>query len=144
MKKILSFLVLSTMLLNIQAQTKEEENVAAAVAFLVKSLESGDRSSLEKISAEFLSYGHSNGLVENKSQFVEALASGQSDFINISISNQSIVVTGKNAIVRHRLDATTRDRGKDGEAHLNILLVFRKEQGRWKLLARQAARIVVP
>lgn len=143
MKKILSFLFLSVFLLNLQGQTREEENVAAAVVFLVKALESGDRASLEKISSEYLSYGHSSGLVENRSQFVQALASGQSDFLNISISNQSIVVTGKNAIVRHRLDATTRDKGKDGEAHLNILLVFRKEQGQWKLLARQAAKIIV-
>lgn len=143
MKKILSFLFLSVFLLNLQGQTREEENVAAAVVFLVKALESGDRTSLEKISSENLSYGHSSGLVENRSQFVQALASGQSDFLNISISNQRIVVTGKNAIVRHRLDATTRDKGKDGEAHLNILLVFRKEQGQWKLLARQAAKIIV-
>lgn len=143
MKKFLFFIALTTTLLNLQAQTREEENVAAAVVFLVKSLENGDRESLEKITSEYLSYGHSGGMVENKSQFVEALASGQSDFISISISNQSIVVTGKNAIVRHRLDASTKDRGKEGEAHLNILLVFRKEQGQWKLLARQAAKIVV-
>jgi ketosteroid isomerase-like protein len=142
MKKILSLVLLSALLLNVTAQTREEESVAAAVVFLVKALESGDRAALEKISSAELSYGHSSGLVETRSQFVDALSSGQSDFVNINISNQTLVVTGKNAIVRHRLDATTQDRGKSGEAHLNILLVFRKEQGQWKLLARQAAKIV--
>jgi hypothetical protein len=29
-----------------------------------------------------------------------------------------------------------------GEIHLNILYVFRKEKGEWKLLARQAARVI--
>lgn len=143
MKKMISLLVVAAFALTLHAQTKQEESAAAAVVFLVKALESGDRASLEKISSENLSYGHSSGLVETRLQFIEALASGQSDFLNISISNQSIVVTGKNAIVRHRLDARTKDRGKEGEAHLNILLVLRKEQGQWKLLARQAAKIVV-
>lgn len=143
MKKILlplafaSFCFFST-----QAQKKKQEPVASAVAALVKAMESGDRTALEKLSSEHLSYGHSGGHVENKAAFVEAIASGTSDFLTIEISKQSIDVTGKNAIVRHQLDAKTLDKGKPGEAHLNILYVFRKENGEWKMLARQAAKIV--
>ena len=54
----------------------------------------------------------------------------------------NIDLTGKNAIVRHQLDAKTMDKGKPGEAHLNVLYVFRKENGEWKMLARQAAKIL--
>jgi ketosteroid isomerase-like protein len=125
-----------------QAQKKKIEPVASVVAALVKAMETGDRTALEKLASDHLSYGHSGGHVENKVEFVEAIASGTSDFLTIDISKQSIDITGKNAIVRHQLDAKTMDKGKPGEAHLNVLYVFRKENGEWKMLARQAAKIL--
>lgn len=143
MKKIfLSLAFASCCFFTIQAQNKKQGPVSSAIAALVKAMESGDRTALQKLSSENLSYGHSSGHVENKAEFVEAIASGTSDFLTIEISKQSIDVTGKNAIVRHQLDAKTMDKGKAGEAHLNVLYVFRKENGEWKLLARQAAKIV--
>jgi ketosteroid isomerase-like protein len=142
MKKLFGFLLLLIAFTGTQSQTKQETEVTKAVSSLISALEAGDRLALEELSSTALSYGHSNGRVENRIEFIEALASGVSDFINIKTSNQTISVTGKNAIVRHRLDAAVVDKGKQGEAHLNILLVFVKEKGMWKLLARQAAKIV--
>lgn len=142
MKKILVSLVFASICFASQAQQKKQTPVANAVASLVKAMETGDRAALEKLSSEHLSYGHSGGHVENKAEFVEAIASGKSDFLTIEISKQTIDITGKNAIVRHQLDAKTMDKGKPGEAHLNILYVFRKENGEWKMLARQAAKIL--
>lgn len=142
MKKImLNIAMLLTMTASF-SQTKDERNAEAAVSFLVRALESSNKAELESIASEELSYGHSNGLVEDKKAFVEALTNGSSDFENIKISNQSIKVTGNLALVRHRLDAGTLNKGVKGEIHLNVLLVFRKEKGEWKLLARQAARVI--
>jgi ketosteroid isomerase-like protein len=143
MKKIfLSLAFVSFCFFTTQAQKKKEIPVTSAVAALVKAMETGDRTTLEKLASDHLSYGHSSGHVENKAEFVEAIASGTSDFLTIDISKQSIDITGKNAIVRHQLDAKTMDKGKPSEAHLNVLYVFRKENGEWKMLARQAAKIL--
>lgn len=142
MKKLCILLLFSCMTCFIHGQAKPEQEVISAFDFLIKALESGEREALEKITSSALSYGHSNGRVENRSEFVEALSSKQSDFISINVSNQIVSVSGKNAIVRHRLDAVTKDKGVSGEAHLNVMLVFRKEKGKWKLLARQAAKII--
>ena len=103
---------------------------------------SGGRSDLESVASVHLSYGHSGGLVEGRTEFVEKIASGKSDFVKIDISNQTIAISGKTAIVRHRLDGVTNNNGTPGEIHLNILLVFRNEKGNWKLYARQAARVM--
>ena len=143
MKKILLSLAFASLcFFTTQAQKQKKVPVASAVTALVKAMETGDRTTLEKLASDHLSYGHSGGHVENKAEFVEAIASGTSDFLTIDISKQSIDVTGKNAIVRHQLDAKTMDKGKPGEAHLNVLYVFRKENGEWKMLARQAAKIL--
>jgi ketosteroid isomerase-like protein len=142
MKKFIFLLAIVVGSASSFAQSKNEKNAETAVAFLIKALESSNKADLENIASEELTYGHSNGLVEDKKGFVEALTNGSSDFENIKISNQTIKVTGNLALVRHRLDAGTLNKGVKGEIHLNVLLVFRKEKGEWKLLARQAARVI--
>lgn len=123
------------------AQSKKETQVSAAVEKLKLAMVSGERAALESIAADQLSYGHSGGLVETKAQFVEKIASGASDFVTIDLKNQTIMVSGNTAIVRHELHATTNDNNKPGEVHLRIMLVWQKQGKEWKLLGRQAVKI---
>jgi hypothetical protein len=129
------------LVLTVNAQTKEEVEVAKAVDFLKKAMIDGDRAELEKITADKLSYGHSSGLVQNKKEFVENIASGVADFITIDLPNQSISISGNTAVIRHELHAKFTDGGKPAEAHLKVLLVMQKQSGKWRLLARQAVKI---
>ena len=124
------------------AQSVDEKAVEVAVEFLRLAMVSGNREDLEKIAHDKLSYGHSSGTVEDKKQFVENIASGSSDFLSIELTDQTIILSGNTALVRHKLYAKTNDKGKPpGEVRLIILLVFQKENKEWKLLARQAARM---
>jgi ketosteroid isomerase-like protein len=125
------------------AQSKDEKQIADAVEQLKKAMVDGDKTMLEKLAAEALSYGHSSGLVENKKDFVEKLVSGNSDFLSIDFTEQTISVSGNTAIVRHVLTGKTHDKGKEiGDVHIKVLLVWQKQKGGWKLLARQAVKIV--
>lgn len=128
------------MAITMYAQTKDETTVAGAVEQLRKAMIDGNKTDLENIASEKLSYGHSSGLIENKAEFVDKIASGKSDFVTIELTDQTVSVSGKTAIVRHKLHATTNDGGKAGEVRLFILLIFQKEGKQWKLLARQAVR----
>lgn len=123
------------------AQSKDENAVIAAVEKLRQAMVDGDRTSLENIAADSLSYGHSGGKVENKTAFVENIASGKSDFVTIELSEQTVSIVRNNAIVRHTLLANTNDGGKPAVVKLKILLVWVKEKGEWKLLARQAVKL---
>jgi ketosteroid isomerase-like protein len=122
------------------AQSKDEKAVAAAVETLRKAMVDGDKTSLEKIAAEELTYGHSGGKIEDKATFVQAIASGASDFVSIELTEQTIKVVGDVAIVRHKLAADTNDGGKPGTVKLAILTVWKKQGKEWKLLARQAVK----
>lgn len=133
---MLAFFVSQTL-----AQSKMEKQVSEVVENLRKAMLDGDRLALEAISDEKLSYGHSNGLVENKIGFVEKIATGKSDFVSINLSEQSISISGKTAIVRHILNATTNDGGVSGTVRLKVLLVFQQSKKGWLLLARQAVKI---
>ena len=141
MKKIGMLILLVSFNLVVKAQTTVEKDVAAAVEKLRLAMISGEKVALEDIAATNLSYGHSSGKIEDKTAFVESIASGKSDFVTIDFKSQTIKVTGKTALVRHQLDAKTNDGGKPGEVHLGILLVWQKQGKDWKLLGRQAYKL---
>ena len=125
------------------AQTKDEKEVADAVEFMRKAMISGNKADLEKVACENLSYGHSSVKIQNADEFVEAIVNKSSVFVTIALTNQTIKVVDKTAIVRHILTAQTNDGGKPGNVNLGIMLVFIKEHGNWKLLARQAYKLPV-
>lgn len=123
------------------AQNKNEMAVANAVEQLRKAMVDADSVMLHKLTSSQLSYGHSSGYVEGKTEFIQKIISGKSDFVSIELKEQTISVSHKTAIVRHLLNAITNDNGKPGEVHLKIMLVFQKEKGQWKMLARQAVKV---
>ena len=100
-----------------------------------------DTVALKNIADDGLSYGHSSGKIQNKAEFVSSIATGASVFVTLDFTEQTIKVIGNTAIVRHILTAKTNDGGKPGAVHLGILLIFEKEHGNWKLIARQAVKV---
>ena len=141
MKRLIIAIALSIPFL-ISAQSKAENEVAAAVEQLRKAMVDGDKAALEKLTSDKLNYVHSSGLVDDKKQFVDKLTGGGSDFVSIDLKDQVIIVSGKVAIVRHNLSGKTNDGGKPGEVNLRIMLTWQKQGSKWILLARQATKIV--
>jgi ketosteroid isomerase-like protein len=125
------------------AQDKQTKAVAAAVEALRKAMIDPDKATLENLTVAELSYGHSNGQLQDQTAFVETLVSGKSDFVTIDLTEQTIKIVGQTAIVRHHLSATTNDGGKPGSVNLSILLIWVKQKGEWKLLARQAVKVPI-
>ena len=124
------------------AQSKDQAAVGQAVEQLRLLMIDPDQSKLEALASDDLSYGHSGGKIEDKKAFVEAFTSGVSDFKTINLTDQTITIVDNTALVRHKLMAETQDKGKDpAQVKLSVLLVWVKQKGNWKLLARQAVKI---
>jgi ketosteroid isomerase-like protein len=141
MKKMFSLLVIVLSPVVLSAQSNQEKAVAAATEQLRKAMIDADKLALENLVSDKLNYGHSGGAVDDKKTFVEKIISGQSDFVSIDLTEQTIRISGKVAMVRHILNAETNDSGIPGEVQLKILLVWQKQSGKWKLLARQAVKM---
>jgi len=122
------------------AQSRDEQSVAAAVESLRKALIDPNKATLDALVLDDLTYGHSSGVIQDKAAFEEALLNKSSDFVTIDLSLQTIKVVGNTAWVRHILSATTNDGGKRGSTKLSVLLVWVKQKGVWRLLARQAVK----
>lgn len=139
MKKIICVLYILLPLL-VLAQGKEEKKLAARVESLKAAMVDPTESGLLDLTMAQLTYGHSSGVIDTQDDFVAKFISGKSDFVSISISEQTIKIEKNTAIVRHKLDAITNDNGKPGEAHIWVMLVWVKNKGEWRLLARQAVK----
>jgi ketosteroid isomerase-like protein len=143
MKQIyLAFLMLVGAVAPVVAQEMGDPTLVSAVEAFRKALIDPTKVALDKLTMDDLSYGHSSGLIQNKAAFEQALLSGASDFVSIDLTDQTMKVVGNTAWVRHTLTAVTNDGGKPGEAHLSVLLVWMKQKGQWRLLARQAVKVV--
>jgi ketosteroid isomerase-like protein len=141
MKTLLLMSLLSSMVALATAQSADVKEVSEAVEKLRMAMVNGDKNSLSEVTSDALSYGHSSGRVEDKTSFVQTLSTGQSDFVSITLSEQTVNVSGNTAIVRHKLNAETNDNGKPGTVNLGVLLVWQKQKGKWMLLARQAFKL---
>jgi hypothetical protein len=125
------------------AQSADEKEIADRVETLRKAMLSPDKTVLEELTAEQLTYGHSTGVIEDKATFVDDLIKGKTIFTSITLSDQTIKIAGDVAIVRHRMMADLNNNNVPSKVDIIILLIWQKQKGKWKLLARQAAKIPV-
>jgi hypothetical protein len=116
------------------AQSAEEHEVATAIESLRKAMVDADKSTLENLTADELSYGHSSGAMEDKTTFVDVITSGKNAYKTLEISDQSIRIVGNTGIVRHKMVAEISNNGTSTQANLGVLQI-------WKLLARQAYKL---
>ncbi len=140
MKRVFLFILLALSAGRNFGQSATDNELVKTLEQFRQAMIDGNKTELEKLVSDKLSYGHSGGHIDDKTEFVDKLATGKSDFVTMDITNQTITLFGKTAIVRHELNAQTNDSGKPGQVHLLVLLVWQKEKGHWKLIARQAVK----
>ena len=119
-----------------------EAEVASAVEALRKLMVQPIKEELEALVADELHYGHSDADLEDKATFIETLISKKSDFISIDLSQQTINVYNDTAVVRHVLHADTYDDEIPRSIKLLILSVWHLQNGMWKIVARQAVKML--
>ncbi|MEO5890989.1 MAG: nuclear transport factor 2 family protein [Ferruginibacter sp.] len=142
MLKAIAPVLLSCLLISASSfsQQSDEINLAALVENFRKAMVDADTKTLADMTAGQLSYGHSSGLVEDKAAFVDEFVTGQTVFKSIILSDQTIKISGDVAIVRHRLTGDTNNKNVPGKVDIFVLMIWQKQSGQWKLLARQAVK----
>ena len=88
-----------------------------------------------------LSYGHSDNRIQDRAAFIDSLVTRKSVFKTIELTKQQVTFAGDLAIVRNHMSADIEPGGKPGHVELEMLFVWQKRGGDWKLVARQAYKI---
>jgi hypothetical protein len=122
------------------AESADEAAVAQAVEALRKAILGQEKAQLEALCAEQLSYGHSSGRVETKTQFIEGVMTRKALVKSITLSEHTIAIVGNDAIARHTWASESETDGKPTSTRIGVLQVWQKQGGTWKLLARQGFR----
>lgn len=121
---------------------EQEKAVAAAVEDFKRGIINADRALLESISADKLVFGHSGGKVQNKAEFIDEIVSlVPNDYLTIDMADQTITISGNTAVVRHIYSSDYTSDGVPGSLRIGNVLVWQEQDGKWKLLARQAYRL---
>ena len=123
------------------AEGSDEAGVAQAVDALRKATLAQDKAKLEQLSAAELSYGHSGGQVQNKAEFIDGVMTRKATVKSIEFPELKIGVAGNNAVARHLWVSESEMDGKPTSTKIGILSVWTKQDGGWKLLARQGYKL---
>ncbi len=98
---------------------------------------------LEKVLANDLIYSHSNGLVDTKKSYIDALKTGKAEYYQINYESIRVKMLDANtamAFCRAFFQTKAAD-GSKQEMVLAFLHVFRKNGNDWQLVGHQSARM---
>jgi hypothetical protein len=126
---------------SVGAQGGDEAAVAQNIEILRKAQLEADRAKLAEVTSEQVSYGHSDGRVETKEQFINGVMTRKQVVKSIAFPDLKLSVVGNAAIVRHIYLSESELDGKATTTRIGALQVWQKQDGAWKLLARQGFRL---
>ena len=123
------------------AQAADEAAVKENVEVLRKALLEADKAKLEQVASAQISYGHSDGRVETKEQFVNGVMTRKQRVKSLEFPELKVAVVGNAASARHIYLAESELEGKATTTRIGALQVWQKQDGAWKRLARQGFRL---
>lgn len=125
------------------AQSRDEAQLLGRVRNLQNAIfQNKDSAALADLVSADVSYGHSSGVIEDKATMIHKAITNKTTYKVANGENTWINIQGNTAIVRQNLRAVQTDEaGKESPLDLGILQVWKKENGKWRIWARQAVKI---
>ena len=96
---------------------------------------------MEALTAEHLSYGHSSGVVQNKPEMIDGTMTRKATVKSLDFPDLKVAIVGNAAIARHLWVSESELDGKPTSTKIGVLAVWQKQDGSWKVLARQAYKL---
>jgi ketosteroid isomerase-like protein len=103
-----------------------------------------DKAKIESLTAEQLSYSHSDARLEDKTKFIDGVMTRKATFKSLEWPELTVQVVGNNAVVRHLWVSESELDGKVTNTKIGVMQVWQKQDGGWKLLARASWRLPTP
>ncbi|MBL0269079.1 MAG: nuclear transport factor 2 family protein [Chitinophagaceae bacterium] len=139
MKKLLVIVLLMQAVVTL-GQT-DEQKLTVTMKEFHQALVSGNTVSINQQTDKVLSYGHSNGWVETKTEMISNLETGYTKYFSIKEDSVTVQINGNMANLRFVGDYNVALKGGTPVTyHLKVLEVWVRKGKRWILFARQAVR----
>lgn len=143
MKKLLVIVLLLNVFIA-DAQT-DEEKLTLTLKEFHQALVKRNTVSINQQTDNTLSYGHSNGWVETKTDLIKNLETGYTSYKSIKEDSLLVTINGNVAHARFVGDyEVSLNGGNAAVYHLKVLEVWVRKGKRWLLFARQAVKTPGP
>ena len=120
----------------------DSANLRKAMTELYTAMVKKDTVAMGKLVHKKISYGHSNGWIENKKEMMANLYNGKLVYLKIDQSNEQVEIVRETATVRSTMDIDATLDGKTSSFKLHVLQVWVwKDKEGWKLLGRQSLSV---
>ncbi len=140
-KRLVWSFLFFTLIGNAQMTETDKTTLEKTVATFYQAMIDKNESALDILTLPELSYGHSSGTIENKTQFMKAVLKGPFEFLQVATEDQTIALSDGVGIVRHILQADGSNAGEATDVRIGVMMLFKKDKNNWKLLARQAYKL---
>ena len=129
------------LLRNSPALAADDAAVGAAVEELRKASLAADKAKLTALADDQISYGHSDGRVQNKAEMLEGFATRKATVKSLDFPELKIAVAGNTAVTRHLYVSESELDGKTTNTKIGVIECWHKPGADWKLLGRQGFKI---
>lgn len=120
--------------------TAEETAVLQSMHTLSQACLNASRSALAALTAPALTYSHTDGRIQNREEFIDALESKKSVFRGIELKDVFVQVAGLTALVTHHAIYSTFNRGEACTSDVQVIQIWQRDGDTWHLLLRQACK----
>jgi ketosteroid isomerase-like protein len=126
------------------AQSKDEQQVIERTQLLSRTVfGTKDSMTMEDLFAKTATYGHSHGNLQTRQEAINGVVHNKSAYTDTLLTNIKVIFANKEtAIARYLYKATeTSKDGKVTPLNFSMMLVWVKEDGKWRLFGRQAISV---
>ena len=117
-----------------------EDQIKALINQSREAMLKGDSSYLEKNAAEDYSRVGPDGKRVSKTDWVNAIKSGDVKMQSIETSDVKVRVYGNAAVATYAADVKGTNKGRDLSGHIEVTRVFVKQGGKWQEVAFHSTR----
>ena len=127
--------------LSVDAASGDEAAVAQSIETLRQGILEANKAKLDQVAATQISYGHSDGRVETKEQFINGVMNRKQTQKSLAFPELKVFVVGDTAVARHIYLGESELDGKQTTTRIGALQLWQKQDTGWKLVARQGFRL---
>src|SRR5690349_21523445 len=143
-KIVLVFSLIASLTISSKAQ---DDNSASRTQLMMKmsslkdALLARDSVALSKLLSDDVTYGHSTGLIQTKTELIRSVVSGEQEYKSIASSNLNVRIYDNAGVVNANVKARVIFQGKPADLNMAVTFTWIKMNGEWKLVARQSVKL---
>ena len=124
-----------------QAESGDEAGLKKSIDEFRTATLKQDKAKLEQLIADQVSYGHSDARVDTKASLINGIMTRKAVVKSIDFPELTVALVGNAAVARHLYVSESEVEGKPQSTKIGALQVWQKQDGGWKLLARQGFKL---